>query len=80
MSHVMDPTLEQGKTTRSKTERTCEVLTTTPISPDPALLKEGEGRGIEKDVRPRKKEGMERKIWFYFSSYYSDLVGNNFTN
>lgn len=76
MSHMTNPTLEQGKSTRSKTERTCDVQSTTPISPVPALLGGGGGREIEKEVRPRKKEGMEGKgvLRTGFISHHATLI------
>lgn len=58
-------------------KKTCDEQTATPMSSPPAPLG---GEEVEKlEVKPEKKEGVRGrccKIWFYFSSLYSDLIGN----
>ena len=84
--HERDPTLEQGKSVRSPpseeegaAEIMCDELTATPI-PHPPVPLGGGGRGIGSKAEPGKKGGVGGrcvfKIWFYFSSSYSDLICN----
>ena len=84
--HERDPTLEQGKSVRSPppeeegaAETMWDELTATPI-PIPLCCWRGGGRGIGSKAEPRKKGGVGGrcifKVWFYFSSSYSDLSGN----
>ena len=81
-----DPTLELGKSVRSPppeeegaAETACDELTPTPV-PVPLHHCGGGGRGTGNKAEPGKKGGVGGrcvfKIWFYFSSSYSDLIGN----
>jgi len=57
---------------------TCDELTVTPIPHPPAPLGEQRERDGN-EIEPEKKGGVEGrffKIWFYFSLFYSDLVGD----
>lgn len=76
LSHVRDPTLEQGKSRRNKTERACDGLIATPISHVPALLVRGGSREIGKEVGPRKMEALEEKgvLRSAFISHYPTLI------
>ena len=77
--------LEQGKSVRSPppvegaAKTTWDELTAIPI-PVPLCCCGGGGRGIWSKAEPGKKGGVGGrcvfKIRFYFSSSYSDLIGN----
>jgi len=76
--------LEQEKKVRRKgaAETTCDELTTTPFACSPVPLG-GRRQRNRSEVEPRKKGGMGGrcfKIWFYFSLFYSDLIGNKLNN
>ena len=76
--------LEQGQSVRSPpregegaAETVC-ALTRTPIPHPPALLGREEVEKTGSDAEPRNKGGVGGsvfRIWFYFSLFYSDLIG-----